>query len=187
MCLNGPDSMRLMPILVKSVACVVAGVACLAGVLLWAWHRDGAISTEIVIDSPPEAVWKVLTASADYPSWNPEITRLSGALRAGSVIEFVDGAGPDAMVFHPIVLTVQPARMLSWKGYVWIPGIFDGEHRFVLEPQGGKTRFVQSETFSGVLAGKLTDGVLAGTAAGMRAMNRALKVRVEAAAKSTPQ
>lgn len=144
-----------------------------------ALHHNGSIETEILIDSSPQKVWAVLTATDDYPLWNPEISRLSGQLREGNVIEFVEGNGPDAMVFHPKILTVQAGRELRWKGYVGIPGIFDGEHRFILEAVGNRTRFVQSETFTGILAGGLTQSVLRDTVLSMHAMNDALKRRVE--------
>jgi len=55
-------------------------------------------------------VWTVLTATDDYPLWNPEISRLRGQLRESNVIEFVEGTGPDPMVFHPKILVVQAVR-----------------------------------------------------------------------------
>ncbi|WP_144148698.1 SRPBCC domain-containing protein [Paraburkholderia sp. BCC1884] len=156
-----------------------AGVALTGFVTLLALHHDGSIETETLIDGSPQQVWAVLTATDDYPLWNPEITQLHGQLRRGNVIEFVEGAGPDAMVFYPEVLAVRPGRELRWKGHVWFPGIFDGEHRFTLEAVGEKTRFTQGETFTGMLAGTLTGSVLTATADSMRAMNDALKQRVE--------
>ena len=60
------------------------------------------------------------------------------------------------------------------------PGIFDGQHSFLIEEAGpGRVRFVQSERFGGILLPlmwkKLRDG---GTAKGFRAMNEALARRV---------
>jgi hypothetical protein len=60
-----------------------------------------------------------------------------------------------------------------------MPGLFDGEHRFFLEKQGDKTHLVQSEEFTGLLAGKLTQGVLRETSEQMKRMNIALKQRSE--------
>lgn len=156
-----------------------------AGLLaLFALHRNSAISTDIWIDSPPQAVWKILTDTADYPSWNPEISRLDGPLRVGQAFEMVEGSEPDAMVFHPTLLALQPDRELRWKGYVGIPGIFDGEHRFLLEAVGGRTHLIQDEKFSGILAGRLTQEINQDTIEHMQAMNRALKKRLEPS--STP-
>jgi hypothetical protein len=165
--------------LAKYVCVGVLGVLALTLVALFAIHRDDAIESETLIDGSPQHVWRVLTATDDYPRWNPEITQLRGELREGNVIEIVVGSGRDAMVFNPTILTVHQIQELKWKGHVWVPGIFDGEHRFVLEAAGGKTRFVQSEAFTGLLAGRLTQGVLSSTLTSMRAMNNALKQRVE--------
>lgn len=155
------------------------GVAFLGFLVILALHRDSSIETDIWIDSSPQVVWKVLTTTADYPSWNPEISRLDGQLRNGNVIEFVEGSGPDAMVFHPKILAVRPNHELRWKGYVGFPGIFDGEHRFLLEAVGNQTHFIQGEKFTGIFSGRLTQDILTNTADSMRAMNAALKKRVE--------
>lgn len=158
--------------------CAVAFIA--AGML--SWHHEASIETATLIESSPATVWAILTATDDYPSWNPEITQLHGELRAGGVIEFVEGSGRDAMVFHPTILVVRPLQELRWKGHVWIPGLFDGEHRFVLETVGDKTRLIQGETFTGILAGIVPQNLLNATLASMQAMNSALKIRAERAA-----
>ena len=54
------------------------------------------------------------------------------------------------------LLTADPGRELRWKGQLWIPGLFDGEHVFEIKPisanQGSeRVLFVQSEKFSGLL------------------------------------
>jgi hypothetical protein len=60
-------------------------------------------------------------------------------------------------------------------------GIFDGEHSLRIEPlNGGRSRFVQSERFSGLLVG-LVKGTLAKTEAGFERMNIAFKARLEQA------
>jgi hypothetical protein len=102
--------------LAKRVMYGFAGVVFLSFLAILALHHDGSIETGTLIDSSPQAVWAVLTATDDYPLWNPEISRLRGQLREGNVIEFVEGTGPDAMVFHPKILAVQALRELRWKG-----------------------------------------------------------------------
>ena len=60
-----------------------------------------------------------------------------------------------------------------------IPGLFDGEHAFRIEPlDAERSRFVHAERFTGVLVG-LVKGVLGKTEAGFEQMNAALKQRVE--------
>ena len=63
-----------------------------------------------------------------------------------------------------------------------MPHIFDGAHRFQLEPIDGgrRTRFVQSERFRGVLLPFVRRSVLPPTLRGFEAMNLALADRVAA-------
>jgi len=50
------------------------------------------------------------------------------------------------------LLAVDPFREIRWKGYLWLPVLFDGEHSFeILEEEGGITLLVQREIFTGLL------------------------------------
>jgi hypothetical protein len=70
---------------------------------------------------------------------------------------------------------------------VLVPGIFDGGHKFLLEPTAsGATRFTQSERFSGILV-RLFSGNLDSTELGFRQMNEALKARAEGALHGSPR
>ena len=143
-------------------------------------HRDTEIHTDIWIERPPADVWRVLATTEDYSSWNPFIRQLRGELLAGSRIE-IEVAPPDSnpMIFRPVVLSVDPDREIRWLGSLWIPGLFDGEHLLRLESEGGRTHLTQSERFSGLLVGRLSDGILRKTQRGFVAMNQALKSRAE--------
>ena len=164
---------------VKRIAIVVSIVS-FAGIgTIFACHKDRTVRTEIMIKSTPSTVWQVLTATDEYSAWNPMIDKIVGDLREGNVIEVDQG-----MVFHPTVLVVHRNQELRWKGYVWTPGLFDGDHRFILEAQDEYTRVIQTETFSGVLAGQLMRGIIDETVATMQDMNRALKVRAESIAET---
>ena len=165
---------------VRLLMFLAGGSLALAFLVPVALHSNGSIETDVWIDRPPDDVWRVLTATSSYGSWNPMICRLSGDLLVGNKIEFVEGPSPsEGMVFHPTVLVANPPRELTWKGYVWIPGIFDGKHSFILEGTGSKTHFIQREQFSGLFAGRLTRSILVETSRQMAAMNLALKRRVE--------
>jgi hypothetical protein len=138
------------------------------------------LTSQIEIDAPPAAVWDVLTDSAAHASWNPFVRKLEGELRPGAKLE-VRIAPPDArpMGFKPTVLVVTPERELRWLGRFLAPGIFDGEHSFMLEPlPGGRTRFVQTERFSGILV-RAFARTLAKTQLGFDEMNAALKNEAE--------
>ena len=166
--------------LMKRVAASLATVVLVALLAVLSLHQDGELRTDIWINRPPHAVWKVLTTTADYPAWNPEITRMDGQLSAGKVIELTSGSGTEALTFHPLILAVHTDQDIRWKGHVWLPGIFDAEHSFVLEGHGNQTHFIQSEKFTGLFVGRLTQDILQQTAIRMQAMNRALKIRTEA-------
>jgi hypothetical protein len=148
--------------------------------LLFALHKDAEIQADIWIDRPPTAVWRILTATDEYPAWNPFIRRLRGELVPGSRIE-VEIAPPDssAMNFRPIMITVQRQREIRWVGSFWIRGLFDGEHSFRLESDGLRTHVIQAERFSGLLVGRLSHSILPKTQRGFVAMNQALKERAE--------
>ncbi len=138
------------------------------------------LRTEIEIDAPPAAVWAVLTDFGAYSQWNPDIPHLAGELRVGATLEVLVSP-PDGteMTFRPKVLVVEPARELRWKGKLWVPGLFDGEHFFVLrETERGGTRLQHGENFSGLLV-KVLGKALTNTARGFVYMNQALKKTVE--------
>ncbi len=137
------------------------------------------VSSEIEIAAPPEGVWSVLADLDSYPQWNPFITHIEGVLEHGRRLSVrIQPPGGRAMSFRPTVIAAVPGRRLAWLGHLFVPGIFDGEHRFELAPVGGHVRFRQSEVFRGVLV-PMMGGVLDKTRAGFEQMNRALKARVE--------
>ena len=64
--------------------------------------------------------------------------------------------------------------------YLLMPGLFDGEHSLEIQPLGeNRTRFVQRETFRGLLVPLSARGLLENTRRGFEEMNRALKERAE--------
>jgi hypothetical protein len=148
--------------------------------VLVALHKDGEIRTEVWIERPPAAVWQILTATEEYPSWNPFIRHLRGQLQPGNRIEVeIAPPGSDAMTFRPVVLTVERDREIRWLGSFGMRGLFDGEHSFLLESGEGRTHLIQSERFSGLLVGRLSDGILRETEVGFAALDEAVKERAE--------
>jgi hypothetical protein len=142
------------------------------------------IRHEVEIDAPPEEIWAVLTDTGAYADWNSFVRRLDGELAVGARLDVeIAPPGGRAMTFRPTVVAVEPERELRWLGHLLVRGLFDGEHRFELEPlPGGRTRFVQSERFSGLLVRPLR-GTLDKTQRGFAQMNEALKQRSEARAR----
>ncbi|QIT56628.1 SRPBCC domain-containing protein [Aquisalimonas sp. 2447] len=139
------------------------------------------IVTEVHIQAAPAAVWRVLLDFPAYPLWNPLITAIEGHADTGERLE-ITVALPDRrpMRFRPEVLRVLPEQELSWLGRLGVPGLFDGEHRFELEPtEDGDTLLRHREKFSGILLPLLWWRMGKPTRAGCEAMNRALRDRVE--------
>lgn len=137
------------------------------------------ICTTITIAAPAAAVWQVLTDFAAYPGWNPFLRAVSGEARAGTRLRIVvQPAGRKPSTFTPEVLVSEPGRELRWRGSLPIPGLFVGEHRFVLTERDGQTELEHAEDFFGLLP-PLMSGLIKDTAEGFRLMNAALKARVE--------
>jgi len=139
------------------------------------------LRTEISINAPPEHVWHLLTDFASFPEWNPFIRRASGEVREGSQLEvYLQPSGAKGMTFRPKVLKAEPNRELRWLGHFLIPGLFDGEHIFTIEPlEAGRVRFVQREIFTGLLVPLFARSLEKDTRRGFEEMNQALKLRAE--------
>lgn len=141
------------------------------------------IETSIKIEAPPSRVWEVLTDQQSMGAWNPFIRSMAGPLKEGGRL-LIEIAPPNRrpMTFRPKVLRVVPDQELRWLGTLLIPGLFNGEHYFLLAPVGDKaTRFTQGEEFRGLLVKPFERrGMLKATQQGFEAMNAALKARAEA-------
>ncbi|MFE1954687.1 MULTISPECIES: SRPBCC domain-containing protein [Streptomyces] len=144
------------------------------------------ISTEVVIDASPGDVWSVLTDFERFPEWNPFIVKAAGRVAVGEQLDltFRQASGRH-MGIKPTVVAAEPGRVLRWRGRLWLPGIFDGEHIFELSerPEGG-TLLVQSETFAGLLV-PFTQKVVRETVGRFIDLNEALRTRVESGAGKT--
>jgi hypothetical protein len=85
------------------------------------------------------------------------------------------------ITFRPKVLTAEPNHQLRWLGHLFVPGLFDGEHSFILQSlEEDRVRFVQSEVFRGLLVPLFARSLENSTLRGFEEMNRALKERAEA-------
>jgi predicted N-acetyltransferase YhbS len=146
------------------------------------------IETTVTIAAPPERVWAILTDFARMPEWNPFIRTISGSLHEGGRLSvLIAPSGQRAMRFRPFVLVAAPGRELRWRGSLVLPGLFDGEHYFLLQPDGAGVHLVHGEIFTGLLVGPIMRaGLVAATRQGFEAMNRALKHEAEAEPAAAP-
>ncbi len=139
------------------------------------------ISTETEINAPPQRVWDILTDFSSYSDWNPFIRDLSGKPEKGErLTAYINPPGKKGMTFRPVVLVSEKDREFRWLGHFLIPGLFDGEHSFTIEPiDNDRVRFHHEEIFSGILAPFLWKTLDENTRQGFEDMNRALKYKAE--------
>lgn len=140
------------------------------------------ISTRIHIQASPAKVWAILTNFQDYPRWNPFITAITGTLALGHRIKVrIQPPNAKSMTFTPRVRSFTPQHEWKWLGHLFIPGLFDGEHRFeLIDHQDGTTTLIHSERFKGILVPLLLKLMGDNTRQGFIAMNEKLKAEAEA-------
>ncbi|MDZ8032331.1 SRPBCC domain-containing protein [Nostoc sp. DedSLP04] len=146
------------------------------------------IYTEIEIQASDEQVWNLLTDFASFPHWNLFIRQISGLLSEGAQLTVhFQPPGRDIVTFRPTVITVEPNRKLRWLWHFLIPGLFDVEHSFIIEPlasdvyDGLRLRvcFIQQESFQGLLVPLLARRLNIDVRQGFEAMNQTLKTKAE--------
>jgi hypothetical protein len=142
------------------------------------------IKTGITIHASADRVWEVLTDFPSYPSWNPFIREVSGTpIVGGRLVIRLQGSGTSTTTFRPHVLRATKSQELRWLGRLGIPGLFDGEHSFTIEPgDQGSVLFTQAETFRGLLVPLLWRRLERDVKPMFGRMNEALRTRAEAVA-----
>ena len=139
------------------------------------------IRSAIEIRAPLETVWGVLTDFAAYPDWNPHIRRVLGTVKQGARIALhTQPPGGRMIVMRPTVISWEPPNELRWRSTFLTGRLFTGEHGFRLEPTAtDRVRFVQDETFSGLLVPLYSRLRLPRTRRGFDDTNEALRDRAE--------
>lgn len=144
-------------------------------------RTNRTIRSAIEIHAPLEMVWRILTDFAAYPEWNPHIPRVIGTPARGRRITIHSRPpGGRTVVMRPLVIGWAPPHEMRWRATFVSRRLFTGEHGFRLEPTGrGRVRFVQDETFSGLLVPLYARLRLAATRRGFEQVNEALRERAE--------
>jgi hypothetical protein len=139
------------------------------------------IHTEIEIAAPCSVVWKILTDFPVYGSWNPFIKSIEGKLIVGKRLRvFARLPCGLQMVLWPRVLDFRIEREIKWIGNLFLSGLLDGEHRFMLERLGeAKVCFIQKEAYRGALLPIMWFWLKGQSHEAFWSMNRALKVDAE--------
>lgn len=141
-------------------------------------RKRNEINTEIVLKGTKEEVWNILVDLETYSAWNPFITRSSGEIRLGAVLENTMVNAGKPTTFKPVITDVLDGRRFEWLGKALLGG-FKGRHYFELEDAGeGFVKLIHGETFSGFLAPFLLTLIREDTERNIIAMNKALQARL---------
>jgi hypothetical protein len=138
------------------------------------------LQTEITINASADKVWSILTDFPKFPQWNPFILKIEGKPEVGATLRVELNNGKGISVFKPKVLTLDKDKKFEWLGSLPIPGLFNGQHYFKIEPlAANQVKFIHGENFSGLLAGIILKQIGEQTKKGFTSMNEALKKRAE--------
>ena len=160
---------------------VVIVVALVLGLSQATGRPRMTLTSEVVIFAPSARVWAVLADLPAYAEWNSFIPRATGALAKDARLTVrIAPPGGVPMTLTPKIIRLDPGSRLTWRGRLFAPGIFDGEHDFVVAARDSYvTRFTQSETFKGILVPLFAPSLKRNVGAGFDQMNRELKRRAE--------
>ena len=100
------------------------------------------------IDAPADAVWAVLTDVAAWPGWEPNVTRVDGAVADGASLTVHTRLSDRA--FPVRVTALDAPNTMEWTGGMPL-GLFRGVRRFTLTESDGRTTVDVQERFSGPL------------------------------------
>ena len=140
------------------------------------------LAAEIEIEAPESIIWEVLSDFHSYSEWNPFLRSASGKVEEGSRVElFIKPPRARGTYINPRIVLVEEGRGFSWRNNMLIPGLFDTEHYFIIDPiDDNRCRFVQGEEVSGLLSIPILLLIGGATRRGMEKMNEALKALCEA-------
>lgn len=139
------------------------------------------ISNQMTIDAPVDQVWTVLTDLDRFPDWNPVIRRVEGNLTVGETVRMTAQAPDGEHQWSCRISRYRDGREFAWQFTDRHPLLYRGEHTFcVIAIDAHTTRYIDVETFQGLLVPARRHLLATQTRAGMAAMGDALRQRAEA-------
>jgi len=109
-------------------------------------------SCEIIINAPPEKVWRLLTDVKNWPKWQPHITQaeIYGPIQSGTRFTWTSGT-----TIKSQIALVHPVEELVWTGtaynakaiHLWTLQRLPGEHT-LLKTRESMSGFLLSLFFS---------------------------------------
>jgi hypothetical protein len=108
--------------------------------------------TVATIRARVDTIWRILTDSASYSKWNPEIVDIKGVMAPNARIKASVKIGNGAVRTVPLrVRAFEPPARMEWVGGLPF-GLFVGRRIFTLKPHDGAVEFAMLVQMSGPLA-----------------------------------
>jgi hypothetical protein len=139
------------------------------------------IETQIIANSTPEIIWKILINFEEYELWNPFMINVVGDAKLGSKIKLkIQTASGKQRTYYPTITRLEINKELRWRGKSFLPGIFDGERIFIIEKStDNKVLFIHKEIFTGLGVKLVGDKLDEDLRESFEKMNIALTTRAE--------
>jgi hypothetical protein len=143
--------------------------------------------TTFDVDASPEVVWQVLTTLDRYGEWNPQIPGASGVIEEQGQLRLrLALPGRPSMNLLATIERVRIGELLTWRGHVVAPWLFEGHRRFAIQRTGDRRVSVTHvEDIHGLLAPVFAVFMGRPVARSHHALNRALCARAETSMHST--
>jgi hypothetical protein len=137
--------------------------------------------TTFEINAPARRVWQVLTGLERYAEWNPQIPSASGRLEVGGEIRLrLALPARPTLDLSATIEEVLPERLLTWRGHVVKPWLFEGYRKFAIQPiDSTRTSVTHVEDIHGLLAPLFSVLMGAAVAKSQQMLNAALRTRAE--------
>jgi hypothetical protein len=137
--------------------------------------------TTFDVNASAETVWRVLTSLDRYGEWNPQIPRASGAIEEkGKIALRLALPGRPALDLVATLEEVRPGQLLTWRGHVGAPWLFEGHRKFEIQSAGDRRVSVTHvEDIHGLLAPLFAVFMGGPVERSHHALNHALRTRAE--------
>lgn len=106
-----------------------------------------SVTVEMSIDGSASTVWSLLTDAERFSSWNSTVTSIEGPITLGTKLAITVPTSP--RTFRPTVSAFTENETMTWSD--GRAPMFKGVRVFTLTPEGDRTRFTMTETFSGLM------------------------------------
>lgn len=139
------------------------------------------IETKIVINQPINYVWQVFTCPSSYPKWNTlfAIDKFPTHVGQQISVDLYDENKKVQFQMQPVIKKLDKYH-LEWEGKLYLNGLFNGRHQFILTKiDANTTQLVQAEDFNGLLVPILNYFVIQPTQLNFDKMNKSFKEYVE--------